>query len=188
MGSSTSKVSRGAARQYPKHPTSAVSAPRVRGRPGPHNISKQASTADSNATRPDGGDPDIVTGEFSQRLQQMGIVQPNPTLSHTSSATPHSTSSSALKKARPDGRQNPTLTALDVRQRLQQEADEQAVLLGGGNTAERRFVDMRAIVDAMRMLNRGMNQNQVEKRLRMQTGALARLGGPNIVSHESSAQ
>jgi len=137
------------------------------------------------ATRPDGGDPDIVTGEFSQRLQQMGIVQPNPTLSHSSSATPHSTSINALKNA--DGRQNPTLTALDVRQRLQQEAEEQTIL-HGGNSAGRRFVDMRAIVDAMRLLNRGMDQMEVEKRLKMQTGALARLGGPNIISHESSAQ
>jgi len=185
MGSSTSKVSRGTARQYPKQPTSAVSVPRVGARPSPHNLHKQASGADSSATRPDGGDPDIVTGEFSQRLQQMGIVQPNPTLSHSSSATPHSTSINALKNA--DGRQNPTLTALDVRQRLQQEAEEQTIL-HGGNSAGRRFVDMRAIVDAMRLLNRGMDQMEVEKRLKMQTGALARLGGPNIISHESSAQ
>merc|ERR1712224_402144 len=73
MGSSTSKVSRGTARQYPKQPTSAVSVPRVGARPSPHNLHKQASGADSSATRPDGGDPDIVTGEFSQRCNRWAL-------------------------------------------------------------------------------------------------------------------
>jgi hypothetical protein len=138
-------------------------------------------------------DPDAVTGNFSQRLQQMGIVQPNPTYSPSSTAMPHE-NPTAL--GRPPGsagpaftpaRSNPTLSALEARRRLQQEVEAEFEALGTGKSGGRRFVDMRTLVDAMTLLNRGTPQKEIEKRLNLEHGLLERLGKPGILSHESTA-
>ena len=138
-------------------------------------------------------DPDAVTGNFSQRLQQMGVVQPNPTYSPSSTAMPHE---NPTPLGRPSGstgpaftpaRSNPTLSALEARRRLQQEAEAEFEALGTGKPHGRRFVDMRTLVDAMTLLNRGTPQEEIEKRLNLESGLLERLGKPGTLSHESTA-
>ena len=215
MGSASSKAARGAPRKYPtmpSHVTSGSVANKAKAnaqptaRPaneksdGKHNIAQRhtprlkprAHTAASDI-RADSMDPDAVTGNFSQRLQQMGVVQPNPTYSPSSTAMPPENPAALARRSGSAGpafaptRSNPTLSALEARRRLQQEAEAEFEALGTGKPGGRRFVDMRTLVDAMTLLNRGTPQEEIEKRLNLENGLLERLGKPGTLSHESTS-
>ena len=143
--------------------------------------------------RADAMDPDAMTGDFSQRLQQMGVVQPNPTYSPSSTAVPHQTSP---RPNRPLGHRDPTstpfkanpiLSALEARRRLQHEAEVEFEGLGTSKVKGQRFVNMRTLVDALVLLDRGTPRDEVERGLNLENGLLKRLGGPGILSHESTA-
>lgn len=58
--------------------------------------------------------------------------------------------------------------------------------MGFANSTGRRLVDMRTLIDAMQLLNRGMRQADVEKKLQLEAGLLDKLGGPGIISHETT--
>ncbi|KAF4472657.1 hypothetical protein FALBO_441 [Fusarium albosuccineum] len=206
MGSSSSKVARGATRKYPTRapgaavPTPPPPRPRPAAKPkaktlgggakdeGIHTRSVRiicGRALTCQAVRADSMDPDFPTGDFSRRLQQMGIAQPNPTYS------PSSTAASQLGPKAPRGpsfapsRSNPTLTALEARQRLQEEAEEDFAAIGRG-VQGRRFLDMRTVVDAMKLRDRGVADEEIESRLRIQPGLLARLGRQGTFSHVTS--
>ena len=131
-------------------------------------------------------DPDFVTGDFSRRLQQMGVADPNPTYSPSSFAASNLGPSSPSGPTFAPSRSNPTLSALEARQRLQQEAELDFEAMGRANTQGRRFLDMRTVVDALKMRGHGIPDGEIEKRLRIQRGLLERLGRQSILSHVTS--
>lgn len=216
MGSSSSKVARGAARKYPtRAPSSAVTSaptprPRVRPDQGARKVESKAAGDGSKdegiyalsfialaffytnanflfpaAIRADAMDPDFAPGGFSQRLQSMGIVEPNPTYSPSSTANPQLGPSAPLGPMYPPARTNPTLTALEARQRLQREAEENLEAMGRSGNEGRRFLDMRTVVDAIKLRDHGVPQQEIESRLRIQPGLLSRFGRPDILKHVS---
>lgn len=137
------------------------------------------------AIRADAMDPDFPTGDFSRRLHQMGIADPSPTYSPSSFAAPN-LGPSAAPSAGPTfapSRSNPTLSALEARQRLQQEAERDFEAMGRASSGGRRFLDIRIVTDAMKMRDGGHADAEIEKRLGIQPGVLARLGPRNILSH-----
>ncbi|KAH7153035.1 hypothetical protein EDB81DRAFT_441939 [Dactylonectria macrodidyma] len=185
MGSSSSKVARGATRKYPtRAPGTAVPAAAPRRQP----ITKTKAEplgggSKDDAIRADSADPDFVTGDFSRRLHQMGIADPNPTYSPSSTAAPNLGPQHQTGPAFPPSRSNPTLSALEARQRLQQEAEEDFESMGRANTQGRRFLDMRTMVDAIKLRGRGVADRDIEARLRIRPGLLDKLGHQGVLSH-----
>lgn len=131
-------------------------------------------------------DPDAISPSFSSRLHQMGIAEPNPTYSPSSTASPQaqspfpsSSGPSPTQPLYPSARQNTTLSALEARRRLQDEADRE----NEEGTARRRFVDVRTVVDAVKLRDSGWKAADVEARLGLQEGFLGRLGKKQVVRH-----
>lgn len=49
----------------------------------------------------------------------------------------------------------------------------------------RRFVDMRTLIDAIRMRDSGVPLAGIEERLGLERGLLGKLSGPEVLSHVS---
>lgn len=132
-------------------------------------------------------DHDAVSGDFSRRLQEMGIVQPNPTFSPSSIADPGIPDgpSAPLGPMYPPSRKNATLSVLEARRRLQQQAEEELESMGRNSSQGRRFVDMRTMVEAIQLRDRGFPPAEIEHRLRLKPGLMNRLGHPSLLSHTS---
>ena len=135
-------------------------------------------------------DPDAVSGDFSQRLHQMGIAEPNPTYSPSSTATPQRQSADTIAPLGPlfpSAKNNATLSVLEARRRLQQLAEEDFEAMGHSSSQGRRFLDMRTMVEAMQLRSRGTSNADIEKRLGLQARVLDKLGRQSIISHISTA-
>jgi hypothetical protein len=129
----------------------------------------------------DGGDPDHMTSpDFSQRLRQMGIATPNPTLSNSSIATPAAPAQgvSAQGPSYPVAAQNQTLTVLHARQRL----EEQVELQQENPAAGRNFADVGTLRQALVMKGLGVPNTDIEKRLRLRNGVVARIESGGAIS------
>ncbi len=117
----------------------------------------------------------------------MGIVDPNPTYSPSSRATPGGVPSSAAGPIFPSQQQhaNVTLSALASRGRVQERAaaDTERFQQVGIRGAARRYVDMRTLSDALQLLDKGVSAREVEGRMGMQEGLLERLGRKGVVTH-----
>ncbi|KAF7551311.1 hypothetical protein G7Z17_g5092 [Cylindrodendrum hubeiense] len=185
MGSSSSKVARGAARKYPtRAPGSAI--PAAAPRRQPIAKSKAEPLGDGikdDAIRADSMDPDFAPGDFSRRLHSMGIADPNPTYSPSSTAAYNLGPQNNMRAAFPPSLFNPTLSALAARQRFQQEAEQDFESMGRANTQGRRFLDMRTMVDAMKLRGHGVADKDIEAKLRIRPGLLERLGPQGVLSH-----
>ncbi len=134
-------------------------------------------------------DPDFTPSGFAKRLQQMGVVDPNPTYSPSSTAGPHlgGTPSSAAGPVFPSARNNTTLSVLEARSRLQRQADEDMEAFSQvGNKAQRRFLDMRTLIDAIQLQDRGMSAADVEKKLGLAPNLLGKFGRRGVLTHLSS--
>jgi hypothetical protein len=114
---------------------------------------------------------------FSQRLQQMGIATPNPTLSNSSIANP--ASGSELGPSYPSPSNNATLNAIEARNRLQAQADSQLESMKDG----RDLVDVGTLRQAIIWRQDGIAAEDIEKRLRLKRGVVAKLGPPGVVKH-----
>lgn len=115
----------------------------------------------------------------------MGIVQPNPTLSNSSTAKPNLSPESLDVPPGPlfpPAKRNTTLSVLEARRRLEQIAAEDLENMGRGE-GRRRQADMRTIVDAVQLLNNGWPIADVEKRLRLSSGLLSKLGPSGVLTH-----
>lgn len=187
MGSSASKASRAAgsaARQYPKRapntqsptanapprppPAAAQNAPGPTVKPQP-----QASGNRSEAINLDASDPD-----FAQSLRSIGPVQPNPTLSPTSAFN----SGQELRPSAPNPRLNPALSVLHSRSRLADEAEAEFMEAGRRGHEGRQFLDVYQIRQVLTMRDqRGRSDADIEKRLGLKSGVVARLGAAGVV-------
>lgn len=127
------------------------------------------------AIRADAIDHDLMTNPaFSQRLRQMGVATPNPTLSNSSIAStgpPPVRDSSPLRPSYPPTTRNTTLSALEARQRMQEQGELQFENQVGG----REFVDVGTIRQVLIMRQRGVAASDIEKRLRLKSGVVARV-------------
>ncbi|ODA82020.1 hypothetical protein RJ55_00525 [Drechmeria coniospora] len=191
MGSSSSKVSTvtsrsGAGRKFPTRAPNSSIPPRLplsRATPSPTSLDPASS---DHAIRANPGNPQFASDStFSERLHRMGVVLPNP-----------GSRSSCIANASPEGdhtapvfpttSRNTTLSALAARRALQDVADQELEKMGSRGFHGRRFLDIRSIVDAMRMCDRGVPQSEIEKRLKLQPGVLSRLGYPTFLTNAAS--
>ncbi|KAK8103949.1 uncharacterized protein PG998_010982 [Apiospora kogelbergensis] len=121
-------------------------------------------------------DPNPITdAAFSQRLRQMGIATPNPTMSNSSTASP-AVGPPSHSYPRPP-QQNTTLNALDARRRIQESVDVQSQNPAAG----REYVDVGVLRQILMMRDRGYAAPDIEKRLRLKNGVVARLGPPGVI-------
>ncbi|KAL7906110.1 hypothetical protein GGI35DRAFT_114890 [Trichoderma velutinum] len=185
MGASSSKAAaRGAARKYPTRAPGAVPQATTT-RAKPQQPASRGDGSKDDAVRADATDPDFAPADFSRRLHQMGIVQPNPTLSNSSTAKPNLSPESLDVPPGPlfpPAKRNTTLSVLEARRRLEQIAAEDLENMGR-DEGRRRQADMRTILDAVQLLNNGFPIADVEKRLRLSPGLLSKLGPSGILTH-----
>ncbi|KAK6065157.1 hypothetical protein SCUP515_11379 [Seiridium cupressi] len=185
MGSKASKTAQSATRKFPARAPGAVppsarpAAPRAPSQtPGG---SSEASLTKNQEILADGTDPDSMTNHaFSQRLKQMGVATPNPTLSNSSTATPGPPAprSSPLGPSYPSASHNQTLNALEARQRL----EEQIELQFENPAAGREFADVGTLRQALMMRKRGLAAADVEKRLRLKAGVVAKIESGGVIA------
>lgn len=186
MGSASSKAARGAPRKYPTTPSSAAisRAPETRAQLEPKSQLQSRPSGDASK------DPDAVSGDFHQRLQS--IVQPNSTYSPFSTAASHQIHTGLDGPVLPSAptfapaKSNPTLTVLEARRRLQQAAETEFEAMGRASSKGRRFVDMRTLIDAMRLRDSGVSQSDIERQLRLDSALLDKLGRLGVLSHAST--
>jgi hypothetical protein len=200
MGASGSKATRAAgaaSRQYPKgpkgprpptstpqsnptaqtNPTTNAAPPSP---PAPNHSAgptvkpqPRAAATRSEAINLDASDPD-----FARSLRSLGPVQPNPTLSPSSAfGQPSSTTGVAA----PDPRKNPAIAVLHARARLQEKAEVEERL--GRGSKQREFLDVFEMRQALLMRDaQGKTPAQIERRLGLKEGVVARLGGKGVLS------
>lgn len=116
----------------------------------------------------------------------MGVVQPNPTYSPSSTAVQHPDAPPAFNAGPvfPSSKNNVTLSVLEARRKLQEQADEDMELFNqAGVKAQRRFLDMRTLIDAIQLLDRGLSPRDVEAKLGLKPDLLAKLGRQGILTH-----
>ncbi|KAM3497798.1 hypothetical protein MY10362_008863 [Beauveria mimosiformis] len=187
MGSASSKAARSASRKFPAR--SAESAASQTTRAPRASEPREADLSKDQAMTDQAADAEFTPAGFASRLQQMGIVDPNPTFSPSSRAAgAHHLGglpSSAAGPVFPASTANATLSALAARQRVQEraEADMERFQQVGMRGAARRYVDMRTLSDALQLLDRGVPREEVEARMGMQEGLLARLGRKGVLTH-----
>ncbi|KIH88254.1 hypothetical protein SPBR_07755 [Sporothrix brasiliensis 5110] len=168
--------------------------------PWPREPDPAADPTTEAATKAD--DKDL---HFADRLRQMGIVQPNPTFSPSSTAGPVQLPTTG---SRPTGgaevrghdddmlrliarnrqqyvqspatapRPNTTLSVLDARRRIQDlaAADDEDMAESG-----REFLSALTLRDTLVLRSRGVDPAVIEKRLRLKGGVVARLGPRGLV-------
>lgn len=138
--------------------------------------------------------PDL---DFAARLHQMGVVQPNPTFSPSSTAgrDTHGDDADMLRQIRQHqqryGPSNPTLSVLAARRRIQaeqaDEADGGGAAAGPGATPSsaasgREFLSAPTIRDILVLRDRGVDAAAIEARLHLKPGVVARLGPAGLVA------
>ncbi|KAF9876965.1 hypothetical protein CkaCkLH20_05811 [Colletotrichum karsti] len=191
MGASSSKAAQGTARKFPTRTPGAV--PTSAGRaapapphshPAPGRPTAKAATAKTDDIVQDSVDPNNVTDEFSSRLRQMGVVQPNPTFSPTSTAgpAPHAAAIQNPGPLFPPTSRNTTLGTLEARRILQQRADEEFEGLGRSGSEGRSLLDLNTIVQMHLMRDKGHSPAEIEERLNLRKGLLEKLGRRGITS------
>lgn len=124
---------------------------------------------------------------FAQHLRQLGAVQPNPHLSHSSIApgdpsTASSHPSPFAPPTGPDPRKHPALMVLAARRRLQDEADREFMEVGRNGRVGRRFLDVITIRQALMLRDeRGLKESEIEKQLGLAPGVVEKLGPKGTV-------
>lgn len=202
MGASGSKASRAAgaaARQYPKgpkgprppttttqQPAQQQSAPQPptnaapQPPPAPNNSAgptvhpqPRASSNRSEAINLDASDPD-----FARSLRSLGPVQPNPTLSPSSSFGQPTSTSPVV----PDPRKNPAIAVLQNRARLAQKAEVEERAGRGPGAKGREFLDVFEMRQVLLMRDlQGKTPQEIERKMGLKEGVVARLGGDGVL-------
>lgn len=134
----------------------------------------------------DGTDPDFAPEDFSRRLHEMGVAQPNPTYS------PSSTVNVQNRQRNQGGfmrvtKSNTILSVLEARQALQKQADDDFESLSCSERQPKRFADMRTLIDAMKMRDIGIANSDIETRLALRAGSIEKLGRRGLLSHLSKS-
>ncbi|CAO2657549.1 Nn.00g036750.m01.CDS01 [Neocucurbitaria sp. VM-36] len=199
MGSSASKSARvagSAARQYPtRSPPNTTIRPPVTSSPQAANTAANPAApgprvhppVQATETRTEAIEQDAKDPAFASRLSSLGVVQPNPHYSPTSTSEfdPRRNSSPSLPSdmmqepptsAFPDPRNNPVLRVLEARQRITDEADDELRDVGRRGFAGRKYVDAGLIQLALMRQARGEPDSRIEEALGIKKGRLGVLG------------
>jgi len=117
----------------------------------------------------------------------MGVAQPNPTFSPSSTAglfsdAMSSTPSSLGKPQFPPTSSNTTLSVLKARRQLQVRAEQQFAEMGRLESEGREFLDVSTIRKILYLRQRGDTSADIESELRLKPGVVARLGALGVVS------
>ncbi|KAH0344466.1 hypothetical protein KCU83_g8342, partial [Aureobasidium melanogenum] len=212
MGSSASKpasrvanAASKATRQYPSRPSPATSTqappartsnapsqppppPAANRQPGPTvHPQARASGQRSEEINLDASDPD-----FARSLRQLGAVQPNPTLSpsstfaaHPSSHFPNAYGQQGNNTTAPPQRLNPALRVLQARAELAGEAEREFLEAGKRGSAGRRFLDVGTLRNVITLRDqRNMSAAEIERTLGLRSGTVAKLGPKGVVGIE----
>ncbi|KAH7321403.1 hypothetical protein B0I35DRAFT_477886 [Stachybotrys elegans] len=180
MGSTASKTASNTVRKFPAQASQAA----VRSRPqAPRPQQSQPKPSGQQNGTPHSDDSvEEVTPAFSQRLQTMGVVQPNPTFSPSSTVMSHSADAQPTPLAPnfPSIRSNPTLSVLEARRMLQQQADMELESMAQRPDLGRRFLDMRTVMEAMQMREHGLSDADIETKLKIRPGLISKLGKATV--------
>jgi len=130
------------------------------------------------------------SAEFANRLQKMGIVQPNPTYSPSSIASPFlnappGSSPSASSPQYPAPSSNVTLGVLEARRRLEARAREELENMGKSSDKGREFLDIGTVKQMLVLRQGGASATDIEKRLGLRPGLVAKLGPRGVVAPAS---
>ncbi|KAI2472535.1 hypothetical protein F4781DRAFT_342254 [Annulohypoxylon bovei var. microspora] len=182
MGAKASKPVQSATRKFPTRAPGNAAPPHTRPQPSAQPRSDpRASFVKDDAIKADSINPDpnpMINAAFSQRLKQMGVATPNPTLSNSSTASSYpgfpERGMQGLKFS--PSSQNPTLSALEARQRLQERADAEYEDRSQGS----EFLDVGTLTQALIMQGRGVPNADIEKRFRLKKGVVDRLGPKGV--------
>lgn len=124
---------------------------------------------------------------LAERLRQIGVVQPNPTYSPSSTASPTSSQPGTQQPHGgsgpifPSPSNNAVLSALEARERLSREAEEEFESLGLSSSQGRRFLTSGMIRDVLVMRERGARDEEIENRFNLRRGVVRRLGPRGMV-------
>lgn len=135
----------------------------------------------------DASDPD-----FARSLRQLGAVQPNPTLSpsstfaaHPSSHFPNPYGQQGNNTTAPPQRMNPALRVLQARAELAAEAEKEFLEAGKTGGAGRRFLDIGTLRNVVTMRDqRNMSAADIERALGLRSGTVAKLGPKGVLGVE----
>lgn len=146
----------------------------------------------STAVEFDASDPVLAS-----KLRQIGPVEANPYQSHTATQPQASRQSpkglpaelAPLGQEPPPGlfpnaasmRNNPALLILQSRKRLQERAENEFNNIGRRGFEGREFMDVYMVTDALKMRQSGMSLVDIEKRLGLKNGMMAKLGERGVL-------
>lgn len=126
----------------------------------------------STAIDLDGRDP-----HFAASLRSIGPVNPNPTLSHSSTFNRGSTQTVFPTAS------NPALLAVSARQRITEAAQEEMDRMARGEHTERQFLDALTIQQVLNMRDlQRMPPKEIERNLRLKEGTVRRFGREGVVA------
>jgi len=143
---------------------------------------------------------------YAANLRRIGVVDPNPffapptsdphqaapsyRIGNSTNSRPSELSSAESTSLPPpnffpasDIGSNPALRILQSRQQLQDEAERELDQIGRRGFEGRKFVDIGSIRDAISLRDSGMRASDIEKRLGMRTGSIAKLGTRGVVEN-----
>ncbi|KAI2630382.1 hypothetical protein GGS26DRAFT_559096 [Hypomontagnella submonticulosa] len=184
MGARASKPAQSATRKFPTRAPGSSAPPHTQQRPSTQpRTNPQASFAKDDTVKAENIDPDpnpLTNAAFSQRLKQMGVATPNPTLSNSLTAFPYASSSEHGPAPQapnfPPASQNRTLSALEARQRLQERAQLEFENMAQG----KEFIDIGTLKQMLALQARGTPASDIEKRFKLKSGVVARLGPKGV--------
>ena len=130
------------------------------------------------------------SAEFADRLQKMGIVQPNPTYSPSSIASPFLNAPpgrrpSASSPQYPAPSSNVTLGVLEARRQLEARAREELENMGKSTDKGKEFLDIGTVKQMLVLRQGGASATDIEKRLGLRPGLVAKLGPRGVVAPAS---
>ncbi|KAK4194019.1 hypothetical protein QBC40DRAFT_270416 [Triangularia verruculosa] len=135
---------------------------------------------DSYSVNPEKTLSDYPTTDFASRLKQMGVAQPNPTYSPSSTASPlvdaSGISQSISGPLFPSAKNNPTLGALEARRRLEEKAKVEMEDWGKSSHQGKEFLDIGTIKKIFVLRDQGESEHVIEERLGLKKGVVGRLG------------
>lgn len=134
--------------------------------------------------------PEFMDAGFSARLKQMGVAQPNPTYSPSSTAKPFPFSGPSSHQFPPtpnypnypSAANNTTLGVLEARRRLEEQAELEFENIGKSTDKGREFLDVGTIRKILVLRQQGEDPSKIEGKLKLKSGVVKRLGRPGIVA------
>ncbi|KAK4129381.1 hypothetical protein N657DRAFT_677014 [Parathielavia appendiculata] len=205
MGASGSKAAQQTVRKFPSRapgssPTAAVASPATRSTPRsaptPSADTRQRSQPQASYTKDDSthADSEAADGpelrpDFAGRLQKMGIVQPNPIFSASSIASPfpdaYGIPHSLSNPQYPSSSSNATLSVLEMRRQIEARAKDELDNMGKSTDKGKEFLDIATVKQILVLQQGGASARDIESRLGLKPGVVARLGPQGIVTPAS---